>query len=135
MSELAGTFTTNREDVAAKVIDGELIIIRLSDGTYYSMDNVGTSVWEMIEAHIDLRTLVREIAARYEAPAAEVESDVSTLIRELMDEGLIVPAEGAGGVPAVRPWNSRTSRATVTRLSSDETAAGCRDSHATCPSR
>ncbi len=102
MSELAGTFTTNREDVAAKVIDGELIIIRLSDGTYYSMDNVGTSVWELIEAHIDFRTLVREIATRYDAPAAEVESDVSTLIRELMDEGLIVPAEGAGGVPAVR---------------------------------
>lgn len=102
MSELAGTFTTNRGDVAAKVIDGELIIIRLSDGTYYSMDNVGTSVWEMIEACTDLGTVVREIAQRYAAPVAEVESDVSTLMRELIDEGLIVPANGAGAAPAAR---------------------------------
>lgn len=93
MTDLAGMFTTNRADVAAKVIDGELIIIRLSDGTYYSMDNVGTAVWELIEARTDLPTLVRAIASRYGAPAAEVEQDTTSLLRQLIEERLIVPSE------------------------------------------
>jgi hypothetical protein len=100
MGELAGCFTTNREEVAAKVIDGELIIIRLSDGTYYSMDNVGTCVWELIEARNDLGTLVQTIAKRYRTPVEQVEGDVSALVRQLLDEGLVVAADGAGAAPA-----------------------------------
>jgi hypothetical protein len=98
MTDLAGTFTINRADLAAKVIDGELIIIRLSDGTYYSMDNVGTAVWEIIEAHTDLPSLVRGIASRYGAAAADVENDVTDLLHQLVDEGLVMACEN--GVPA-----------------------------------
>jgi hypothetical protein len=56
LNELRGSFTANSDHVAAKVIDGELIIIRLSDGTYYSMDNAGARVWALIEAGTRLRT-------------------------------------------------------------------------------
>lgn len=97
MGELDGCFTAKREDVAAKVIDGELIIIRLSDGTYYSMDHVGTCVWELIEARNDLRRVTRTIATWYRTPIAQVESDVDALVRELLDEGLIVAA-GRGDI-------------------------------------
>ena len=61
MAEHRGPFTVNREEVVSKVIDGELIIIRLSDGTYYSMENVGTRVWELVERHHDLPAVVRRL--------------------------------------------------------------------------
>lgn len=100
MTELAGTFTTNRADVAAKVIDGELIIIRLSDGTYYSMDNVGTTVWQMIDAGTDLSTLVGAVASRYGAPLADVQSDIAALLRQLIEEALVLPSDGAVATPS-----------------------------------
>lgn len=96
MSELQGFFTANQEDVAAKVIDGELIVIRLSDGTYYSMDNVGARVWELIEARHDFAALVQTIANWYGAPVEQVESEVGSLLRELLAERLIVPSPGNG---------------------------------------
>ena len=34
----------NKEEVAAKVMDGEAILINLSNGIYYSMDKVGAVV-------------------------------------------------------------------------------------------
>ena len=96
MAEHRGPFTVNREEVVSKVIDGELIIIRLSDGTYYSMENVGTRVWELVERHHDLPAVVETIAAWYGTPAARVESDVAALVRDLVQERLIaVSAEGA----------------------------------------
>jgi hypothetical protein len=92
MTEPQEAFAPNREDVAAKVIDGELIIIRLSDGTYYSMDNVGSSAWQLIETGHPLPEVIRTLSTWYATPVERVESDVSSLVRELLAERLIVAA-------------------------------------------
>jgi len=100
MTELRGPFAPNRDEVAAKVIDGELIIIRLSDGTYYSMDNVGTRVWELIERRHDLAAVIETIAAWYDVPVERVAQDTTPLVDELLAERLIVRCEPA---PADHP--------------------------------
>jgi Coenzyme PQQ synthesis protein D (PqqD) len=92
MDKLPDAFSVNRDDVAAKVIDGEVIIIRLSDGTYYSMDNVGTQVWSLLEALGSPAAVIQTIAAWFGAPIARVQNDVDALVRDLLAEGLIVPA-------------------------------------------
>jgi hypothetical protein len=98
MTELEGRFAPNREDVAAKVIDGELIAIRLSDGTYYSMEQVGTRAWELIEAGHELSVVTDSIASDYAMPVEQVAGDLRDLVREMLAEALIVPVE-AGGSP------------------------------------
>ena len=95
MAEPRGPFAPNREEIAAKVIDGELIIIRLSDGTYYSMDNVGSRVWALIERRHDVPAVVETIAAWYREPDERVAREVGTLVEDLLEERLIVVAEGA----------------------------------------
>jgi len=102
MTDLDGRFAPNREDVAARVIDGELIAIRLSDGTYYSMEQVGTRAWELIEAGHEVAAVVRTIASDYAVPAERVAGDLRGLLRELLAESLIVPAadEGTRSAPA-----------------------------------
>ena len=90
MPDLDGPFAPNHEDVAAKVIDGELIIIRLSDGTYYSIDNVGSHAWLLLATH-DVPSLARILAGWYGVPLARVETDVRKLVAELLAERLIVP--------------------------------------------
>ena len=105
MTDLEGRFAPNREDVAAKVIDGELIAIRLSDGTYYSMEQVGTRAWQLIEAGHELSAVARAIASDYAVPAERVAGDLRGLLRELLAESLIVPAadQGTRTDPAAAP--------------------------------
>jgi len=38
------------DQIAAKVMDGEAVIIDLASGVYYSMDGVGGLIWSLIEA-------------------------------------------------------------------------------------
>jgi Coenzyme PQQ synthesis protein D (PqqD) len=102
MDKLPDAFRINREDVAAKVIDGEVIIIRLSDGTYYSMDNVGTHVWTLLETLGARPAVIETIAAWFGTPVGRVQDDVNGLIRELLAEGLIAEAavpDGRAGMP------------------------------------
>jgi len=79
--------------VAAKVIDGEAIIMNLTNGAYYSTDGVGGLIWEGIELGQPGDVIVDRIALRYGADAALVRADFDRLVAELLVEGLIIETE------------------------------------------
>jgi hypothetical protein len=81
--------------VIHETIDGEVIIINLSTGTYYSLKGSAADVWELIQqpAGIAESELVDAVEARYAAPRADVEIPVRSFLRELVEEGLVSPVE------------------------------------------
>jgi len=81
------------EEIAAKVIDGEAIIINLASGIYYSMDKVGGLVWEMIDEGRTLEEMLAVILARYEVSADQVKTDIEQLVNELLQENLVTASE------------------------------------------
>jgi hypothetical protein len=83
-----------RTDVAAKVMDGEAIIINLSNGVYYSLDKVGGVVWEQIAATRTVSEVVSAVAARYDVSPERARADIERLLGELRQEALIEPFDG-----------------------------------------
>src|SRR5437762_14213205 len=81
------------EEVAAKVIDGEAILINLANGVYYSMDKVGGLIWEMIEGQHTLDEMVEAVTGRYEVGRDRAEADVQRLAAELLQENLVAISE------------------------------------------
>lgn len=81
------------QEVAAKVIDGEAILINLANGVYYSMDKAGGLVWEMIEGRHTLGEMVEAVTDRYEVSRDRAEADVQRLAEELLQENLVAIAE------------------------------------------
>ncbi len=79
----------NEKEVAAKVMDGEAIMINLSNGIYYSMNNVGGLVWEMIEGRHSLEKIVEGVLSRYDGSAEQVRADVERVVAELVQENLV----------------------------------------------
>ena len=94
--------TPDSVNVAAKVIDGEAVILDVTRGTYYSMDGAGAVVWTAIEQGHSLREIVAILEQRYEGSTPEFERQVEDLADRLREEGLVLPAEGAG-IAAVQP--------------------------------
>jgi hypothetical protein len=91
----------NEGEVAAKVFDGEAILINLSTGAYYSMAGVGGLVWELIEQDHSLDQIAGAVAARYEVSPDVARGDVERLAGELVREKLAIAvttaASGARG--------------------------------------
>src|SRR5262245_56336929 len=77
------------EEVAAKVIDGEAIIINLANGIYYSMDKTGGFIWEMILAKHSLEETLTAVMARYEVSGDQAHADLGRLVEELLKENLV----------------------------------------------
>jgi hypothetical protein len=84
----------NERDIAAKVVDGEAILINLATGVYYSMDKVSGLVWSMIANRSSVERITGAIAARYPVPEAQVRADVQRLAVQLLAENLITATDG-----------------------------------------
>ena len=86
----------NEAEVAAKVMDGEAVIINLASGTYFSMDKAGGLVWELIEGRHTLEEVVAAVVARYEVSSTQAQTDIERLLGELTAENLVMVADGEG---------------------------------------
>lgn len=87
-------FSANGPQVISENIDGEVVLVNLGKGIYYSTDQVGATLWDLIEAGQSAREIRDAIGARYDADPAEIAAAVSGFLSELLREELIVPAAG-----------------------------------------
>ncbi len=93
MLTLQNRLRPNEKEVAAKVLDGEAVIINLSNGIYYSMDKVGGFIWEMIAGGHSLGETVAAIIAHYDVSPQQAQADVERLAAELIQENLVIVAD------------------------------------------
>src|SRR5215475_11511434 len=96
MITLQSRLRPNENEVAAKVIDGEAIIINLATGIYYSMDKVGGEMWELLAAEYRLEEVVAAVTARYEVSREQAQADVERLAAELVQENLLLTSSNGG---------------------------------------
>lgn len=92
MLDSHAAYLPNSEEVAAEVLDGEAVLINLSNGMYYSIDGVGGRIWELVEQGHDVAGMVDDLMLRYEVDHRTMESDLEKFIGELVAENLVVPA-------------------------------------------
>jgi hypothetical protein len=88
-------YRVNSGPVISEVIDGEAVIINLTTGNYYSLNESGAAVWGAVERSAGLDELVALLASSYDADPDEIRSAVADLLAELQQEDLIVAAEGS----------------------------------------
>lgn len=94
------SYRINQPAVIAEVIDGEAIIVNLDSGTYYSLCDSGCAVWELLVQQMTVPDVVQNLASRYSSVSSVIEAGVTALLTELLNEQLLLPAEGA---PAAAP--------------------------------
>jgi len=88
-------FRVNAPQVIAENIDGEVVLVNLERGIYYSTDQVGADLWDLIEAGRSVGEMREATRARYDAEGGEIATAVSSFLSELEKEELIVVVASA----------------------------------------
>jgi hypothetical protein len=84
------------EDVVAREIEGEIIIVPLVSGIgdmedeLYTLNETGRAVWLRLDGLRPLRAVVSELAVEFDAPAERIEEDVMGLLGELVRRKMVV---------------------------------------------
>jgi pyrroloquinoline quinone biosynthesis protein D len=77
------------EHVVARTLDDDTVLLNLHTEEYYSLGDVGSRIWDLVDGKRTVAEIVDVIAAEYTADRAEVTKDTCDLLEDLAREGLI----------------------------------------------
>ena len=84
------------EDVVAREIEGELIIVPLVAGIgdtedeLFTLNDTGRAIWNRLDGRTTARSVVAVLAQDYDAEPGELERDVIGLVEELVRRRMLV---------------------------------------------
>ena len=82
-------------DVLFRELDGESVLLSLSQEEYYSLDEVGTRMWQALIAAGGSLDAARDALLReYDVEHEVLERDLLRLVSELVERGLLSPRAG-----------------------------------------
>ena len=78
------------EEVVAREVGGEMVLLSLSSGLYFGLDPVGARIWELLsKGPHSLAQLCDVIEAEFDASRERIETDILALAAQLRDQALI----------------------------------------------
>lgn len=79
-----------QDGVLVQEARGQTVLLRLEDGGYYALDEVGARIWELCDGTRAVAEIVDILCAEFDAPEAIVRADVLEFIGDLRRERLLV---------------------------------------------
>ena len=87
---------TFSEDIVAREIEGELIIVPLVAGIgdledeLFTLNETGRAIWNQMDGKRTLGEIIQALAQEYQAPLEEIQRDVFGLVQELARRRMLV---------------------------------------------
>ena len=84
------------DDIVAREIEGELIIVPLAAGIgdledeLFTLNDTGRAIWARLDGQTSLGQIAAALASEYDAPQGEIERDVLGLVQELARRRILV---------------------------------------------
>jgi hypothetical protein len=84
------------EDIVARTIEGELIIVPLAAGIgdledeLFTLNETGKAIWHRLDGKKTLRDVLKDLLSEFEASDGEIEQDLIGLVTELVRRRILV---------------------------------------------
>jgi Coenzyme PQQ synthesis protein D (PqqD) len=86
------SYPVRKEQVIAQKASDEFLLFNMHDGNYYSLNEVGSRIWELCDGDHSVEQLIQTLTREYDAPSDSVAKDVLELLEEFRNGKLIVEA-------------------------------------------
>ena len=71
-------------------LDGEAILLNPKEGCSYNLNNVGTSIWKMLDGEHSIDDMAKSICELYEVESEQALQDLRQLLNELRENNLVI---------------------------------------------
>lgn len=87
--EIADKYISRAGEVRFKQVDGKSVLLDLNSGSYYTLNELGNFIWDLLDGKRSAAQIVEAVAGSYEVDRDEAAGDVEALIHRLKEEGLV----------------------------------------------
>lgn len=78
------------DKVLTRAVGTETVLLNLKNEEYFTLDEVGADMWNLIDGIRTLQEVADEMSRMYEADPDQIAQDIRDLVEELAREGLVV---------------------------------------------
>jgi hypothetical protein len=80
--------------VAARMLGDEMVIMSAKDSTLFTLNPVGTVIWNAADGQITLEQIVEQrVCAEFDIQREEAMADAQGFVGQLVEHGILVIAE------------------------------------------
>lgn len=82
-------YVINEANISHDRLEGEVIIVDLSSGSYFSTSLVGADIWTLVSSKVDKNKIIEELSNIYKLDILETKNQIECFITELINNNLI----------------------------------------------
>ncbi len=91
---IAQTVLRPSPNVQASTLEGETVLLDLSTGRYYTLNRLGSVIWEQCTGSHPVEAIHRMVCERFDVAPEQALDDLISLANELIQEGLLQQERG-----------------------------------------
>ncbi len=78
------------QHVLHSTLDDESVLLNLHSGEYYSLNESGSIIWNLLSNGHDQNEIIKELLGRFDIPLDTLEQDFNDIVEDLKTNGLLV---------------------------------------------
>lgn len=87
-------YISRGRDIAARSLDGEMIIMSTRDSKLFTLNEVATEIWLAADGRIPLSQIVQDtVCAKFDTEPEAAYADAEDLCRRLAEHGILVVSD------------------------------------------
>jgi len=91
---MSAVYIAKAAEVAARSLDGEMMIMSARDSTLFTLNPVGTIIWQSADGETTLEEIVEQrICAEFEVDPAEALRDAESFVHDLAGHGILLVSD------------------------------------------
>lgn len=79
-----------KEDLITSKIGDEIVLMTIESGKYFSINQVGSQIWELIKQPTTAEEVCRELIGEYTVSMEQCLNDTLPFLNKLHEDGLLV---------------------------------------------
>ncbi len=77
--------------IAARLLGGEMMIMSATDSTFFTLNEVATTIWQAADGHTPLSQIItQKICTQFQVDPVEAKRDAEQFVDELAGHGILL---------------------------------------------
>lgn len=78
-----------RDRFSETMVDGEVVLLNLDDGTFFSLTGTAAAIWALIDGERNRDAMLAELAVGYEAEVETIAPQLDAFVTQLKVAGFV----------------------------------------------
>ena len=88
------TYITRSTGIAARLLAGEMMVMNPADSTFFTLNEVATTIWQAADGRTPLRQIVQDrVCEQFDVNPEEAMADAEMFVAELSSHGILLVSD------------------------------------------